>query len=184
MNRSEIETVLGSVSILWITKEDQPKIVKILLPRPGQSSEGYLSTLYPNLPFASCREIDETARQIKGFLGGEKIDFSLDVVDLSICSQFQQKVLIAEHQIPRGSVSTYGLIAKYLGKSRGARAVGNALAKNPFPIIIPCHRAIRSDRYLGGFQGGTAMKRSLLENEEIVFDDKGRVICANFYYER
>jgi methylated-DNA-[protein]-cysteine S-methyltransferase len=48
--------------------------------------------------------------------------------------------------------------------------VGNALATNPFPIIIPCHRAIRSDGSLGGFQGATAMKRALLEREGIVFD--------------
>ncbi|MHA1663588.1 MAG: methylated-DNA--[protein]-cysteine S-methyltransferase, partial [Candidatus Thorarchaeota archaeon] len=55
------------------------------------------------------------------------------------------------------------------------RAVGNALARNPFPIIVPCHRAIRSDRTLGGFQGGLKMKRRILEMEGVEFDSTSRV---------
>ena len=62
--------------------------------------------------------------------------------------------------------------------------MGNALANNPFPLIVPCHRAIRSDRHLGGYQGGVKMKRALLEKEGIPFDDAGRVACAQFHYER
>ena len=72
----------------------------------------------------------------------------------------------------------------YLGKSNGARAVGNALANNPFPLIVPCHRAIRSDRHLGGYQGGLEMKRALLETEGIAFDKAGRVKCPLFHYKR
>ena len=140
--------------------------------------------LYPNSQVSSCAEIDDIAIAIKGFLEGEEIEFSLDVADLSLCSEFQQLVLRAEHRIPRGSISTYQFIAKYLGKRNAARAVGNALANNPFPLIVPCHRAIRSDRNLGGYQGGLEMKRALLEKEGIAFDDTGRVACPEFYYER
>ena len=184
MNRSSVVTPFGIVHILWTIIDDLPKIVRILLPKPGMSSEDQVSKLYPHLRSSSCQEIDETAKKVKRFLEGEKIELLLDIIDLSMCSQFQKRVLRAEHQIPRGRVSTYGLIAEYLGKSRAARAVGRALATNPFPIIIPCHRAIRSDRHVGGFQGGIAMKRALLENEGIVFDDLGRVVCAYFYYQR
>jgi methylated-DNA-[protein]-cysteine S-methyltransferase len=92
--------------------------------------------------------------------------------------------LRAEHGIPRGSVSTYQLIAAHLGRPKGGRAVGNALANNPFPIIIPCHRAFRSDRSLGGYQGGLAMKRALLEKEGIGFDRTGRVQAMRWHYER
>ncbi|MCK4234435.1 MGMT family protein [candidate division WOR-3 bacterium] len=95
---------------------------------------------------------------------------------------FQQKVLRAEHGIPRGSVSTYQRIAMYLGNPKGARAVGNALANNPFPIIIPCHRAIRSDGTLGGYQGGLEMKRVLLEMEGIDFHDTRRIATKDFFY--
>jgi len=70
-----------------------------------------------------------------------------------------------------------------LGKQNGARAVGNALANNPFPLIVPCHRAIRADRQLGGYQGGLQMKLGLLKNEGIAFDDAGRVVCTRFHYE-
>ena len=85
MNRSEVKTVFGTVSILWAIIDDIPKIVRILLPKPGLSSENQLSKLYPNLPFASCLEIDETAWKIKGFLEGAEIKFSLDIIHLSIC---------------------------------------------------------------------------------------------------
>jgi len=69
-----------------------------------------------------------------------------------------------------------------MGVPGDARAVGNALATNPFPLIVPCHRAIRSDCGLGGYQGGLDMKRSLLSKEGIAFDDSGRVQCSRFYY--
>jgi len=65
---------------------------------------------------------------------------------------------------------------------KGARVVGNALARNPFPIIIPCHRAIKTNGELGGFQGGLDMKRALLELEGIEVSDKGKVITDRIYY--
>jgi len=177
-------TPFGSVGIIWTGLYGNPKIIRILLSKPGLSSEDRVSELYQNSHAASCTEIDDIATAIKGLLEGEEIEFSLDVTDLSLCSQFQRLVLCVEHQIPRGSVSTYQLIAEYLRKRNGARAVGNALANNPFPLIVPCHRAVRSDRHLGGYQGGIEMKRALLEKEGITFDDAGRVACARFHYER
>ncbi|MEE9618423.1 MAG: MGMT family protein [Anaerolineae bacterium] len=101
---------------------------------------------------------------------------------LERCSEFQRRVLLAEHRIPRGWVSTYGRIAIRVGVPGGARAVGGALARNPFPIIIPCHRAIRSDGQLGGFQGGLRMKQSLLELEGIEVAQTGKVLTDRLYY--
>jgi len=83
------------------------------------------------------------------------------------CSKFQQKVLRAASAIPRGKISTYQRIAKQIGKPKAVRAVGRALANNPFPLIIPCHRVIRSDGSLGGYQGGLKMKRALLKKEGV-----------------
>ncbi|MDY7037848.1 MAG: MGMT family protein [Thermodesulfobacteriota bacterium] len=176
-------TPFGSVGLIWNKINGNPKIIRILLSRPSLSAEGQISELYPISQSSSCTEIDNVGNGISGFLEGEEIIFSLDVADLSVCTKFQQLVLRAEHQIPRGSLSTYRLLAEYLGKRKGARAVGNALANNPFPIIVPCHRAIRSDRHLGGYQGGLEMKRSLLVKEGISFDNAGRVICSKFHYE-
>jgi len=172
------------VGVIWTGLNDNPKIVRILLSKPGLSAEDQVSELYPNLQASSCAEIDDVATAIKRLLEGEDIELSLNIADLSLCTEFQQLVLRAEHRIPRGSISTYKLIAEYLGKRNGARAVGNALANNPFPLIVPCHRAIRSDRQLGGYQGGLEMKRALLEKEGISFDDTGKVASAQFYYER
>jgi methylated-DNA-[protein]-cysteine S-methyltransferase len=177
-------TPFGSVGVIWAGANDHTKIVRVLLSRPGCTAEDRVSELYPNLRASSSAKIDRVAAGIKGLLEGEEIEFSLDLADLSLCTDFQQRVLRAEHRIPRGSVSTYRLIAVYLGKRNGARAVGNALARNPFPLIVPCHRAIRSNRQLGGYQGGLAMKRALLEKEGVHFDDAGRVVSSVFYYER
>ena len=116
------------------------------------------------------------------FLEGEAVHFDLAILALEWCSDFQTRVLMAEHKIPRGCVSTYGTIARHLGVPRGARAVGGALARNPFPIIIPCHRAIRSDGRLGGFQGGPDMKRALLEFEGMEFSATGKVLTKRFCY--
>jgi len=123
----------------------------------------------------SCRGIAELGGRIQKFLQGEVVDFPLDAIALERCSAFQKRVLLAEHRIPRGWVSTYGRIARELGVSGGARAIGRALSHNPFPIIISCHRAIRTDGHLGGFRGGLPMKRALLKMEGIVFDERGRV---------
>ena len=185
MNRKIIKsTPFGSVGVIWAGLIDDPRIIRILLSKPGLSAEDQVSELYPNSQSFSCAKINDLAAAIKELFDGEKIEFSLDIADLSSCTEFQQLVLRAEHRIPRGSISTYQLIARYLGKRNGARVVGNALANNPFPLIVPCHRAIRSDRHLGGYQGGLEMKRALLEKEGNTFDDAGRVVCAKFHYER
>lgn len=185
MNRRIIRpTPFGSVGIIWTVLNNNPRIVRVLLSKPGASAEHQASQVYPNSRASSCTEIDAVAAEIKGILEGDHVEISLDVARLDLCPAFQQSVLRAEHRIPRGSVSTYRLIATHLGKPKGARAVGNALANNPFPLIVPCHRAIRSDRRLGGYQGGLEMKRALLEKEGVRFDASERVVCAQFHYQK
>ena len=79
-------------------------------------------------------------------------------------------VILEVAKIPYGNVSTYKEIAKLLD-SHAYRAVGTAIGKNPFPILIPCHRVIRSDGKIGDFRGGTPMKVEILKNEGIKIDD-------------
>lgn len=184
MNKTTIQsTPYGPVVIVWRVFESGTKIVRVLLSNPAASATNRVSAIYPDVHESYCDEIDSVSSAICRFLGGDPIDFGLDVADLTVCGAFQQRVLLAEHAIPRGRVSTYKLIAAHLGVAGGARAVGNALANNPFPLIVPCHRAIRSDCSLGGFQGGLDMKRSLLSKEGIVFDLTGRVRYFQFHYE-
>jgi len=155
---------------------------RILLSRPGFSAGQAVKKFYPVLKADSCEEIDAFAGRIKAFLNGEDIRFSLDKIRLEDCPVFQRNVLAAEHAIPRGRVSTYGLLAGHLGHPGAARAVGTSLAKNPFPIVIPCHRAVRSDGSLGGYQGGREMKRALLEMEGVAFRDPDHVHIRNLFY--
>ncbi len=96
---------------------------------------------------------------LPGETGGEPVRFTLGLLDLGQCPPFQRRVLLAEYGIPRGRVSTYGRLAAGLGAPGAARAVGTALARNPFPIIIPCHRTVRADGDPGGFRGGAPPKR-------------------------
>lgn len=176
------DTPFGPVALLWSAYRGQPNIVRVLLSRPGSSGKERVMTAFPDFLSSSCAEVDVVADRIVAFLSGEDVRFSLDHVRLDLCSMFQQKVLRAEHGIPRGRVSTYQRIARYLGNAKSARAVGRALAKNPFPIIVPCHRAVRSDLTLGGYQGGLEMKRALLEMEGVVFDASGRVVAGEVFY--
>ena len=84
-------------------------------------------------------------------------------------TKFQQKVWNYLKKIPKGKVKTYLEVAKAIRKPKAFRAVANAIAKNPYPIIIPCHRVIRSDGNIGGYsgKGGIRQKRFLLETEKI-----------------
>jgi len=175
-------TPFGPVAVLWSVHREQPRIRRVLLSKPRLSAKRRVQIFFPDARRSSCAEIDLVADQIMAFLAGEDIRFSLAIARLDLCSKFQQDVLRAEHGIPRGSVSTYQRIAKYLGNRKGARAVGTALATNSFPIIIPCHRAIRSDGTLGGYQGGLGMKQTLLKMEGILFDASGRIVTGELFY--
>ena len=87
---------------------------------------------------------------------------------------FNQKCYVLLSQIPQGKISTYKQIANILN-TKAYRAVGNAMAKNPNPIIVPCHRVIKSDGHIGGYILGLKKKISLLKNEGIVIK-QGKVI--------
>lgn len=176
------DTRFDPVALLWSVHGGRPRILRILLSSPGLSAGELVKSSYPDAISAACAEIDMVAGQIAAFLAGHDIRFPLDLVRLDLCSPFQQQVLRAEHAIPRGRVSTYQRIARHIGNARGARAVGTALAHNPFPVIVPCHRAIRTDGTLGGFQGGIVMKRALLEMEGVRFADADRVVAGRLFY--
>ena len=183
MNKKIIKpTSFGSVCVIWSVSDLSPKIVRILIPGSEISAEDQASELYPNSRTSSCVEIDAAAIAIMACISGDDFKFSLNDLDFTLCSTFQQSVLLATYSIPRGSVSTYQLIAASLGIPKGARAVGNALANNRFPLIVPCHRVVSSNRHIGGYGGGIEMKRVLLEREGISFDQEGRVICNQFHY--
>ena len=115
---------------------------------------------------AAARRLAEQAREeIAEYFAGRRRRFELDV-DLQLVSDFTRRVLEATRRIEYGKVSTYQQVAARIGRPHASRAVGNALGKNPVPIVIPCHRVVASDG-LGGFTGGLGYKRKLLAIEGI-----------------
>ena len=87
--------------------------------------------------------------------------------ELRPLGEFEASALLCAMRIPRGRVATYASIAEALGRPKAARAVGRAMARNPLPILIPCHRVVRYDLSLGGYSLGEAAKRALLEAEGV-----------------
>ena len=175
-------TIFGPVAVLWSVFKGQAKVSRVLTPKPEMTAKQMAAASYSKCRMASCSPINTLANHIEAFLAGEDVPFSLKMMRLDLCTPFQQKVLRAMHGIPRGRISSYGLIAKYLNNPGASRAVGTALATNLFPIIIPCHRAVRSNGHLGGFQGGLPMKQTLLEMEGVTFRDATHVVIKNFFY--
>jgi methylated-DNA-[protein]-cysteine S-methyltransferase len=114
--------------------------------------------------------------QLLEYLNGKRRLFTFDV-DLSLLrSGFQKKVLTAAFAIPYGHVATYAQLAAVVGNPAAYRAVGNALASNPLPIVIPCHRVVATGGGLGGFmrnkKGGSEIKRRLLNLEGLEIQAK------------
>lgn len=175
-------SIFGTFGIAWREFRKNPKVYKILLSNNLFSAFRFIQNTFPTVSQSSNPIILNLVKLIQDFLSGQAVEFDLKFLALETCSEFQRRVLFAEYEIPRGWISTYGRIGKQIGVNNGARAVGSALARNPFPIVIPCHRAIRSDYKLGGYQGGVEMKGTLLKNEGFKISKSGRVITKKFYY--
>jgi len=107
---------------------------------------------------------DELMQRLRTYFGGHRATFP-DELDLSQATAFQRKVWEITRLIPYGETRSYTWVAEQLGKAGAVRAVGKALARNPLPIIIPCHRVVANDGKLGGYSGGVEMKRHLLSIE-------------------
>jgi methylated-DNA-[protein]-cysteine S-methyltransferase len=108
--------------------------------------------------------LDPYRRQLDEYFEGRRHDFDLPL-DWQLIRGFHRDVLRITKKIPYGSVLTYAQVAARAGSPLASRAAGNALGSNPIPIIIPCHRVIRTGGGLGGYGGGLPVKRLLLNLE-------------------
>ncbi len=127
------------------------RVARLLaLARPGPPDHPILQPL-----LAACR----------AYFDGEARALDDQPVDWSFATPFQARVYRTARTIPPGEVRSYGWVANQAGSPRGARAAGQALAANPVPLVVPCHRVVASDGSLGGFTGGLAWKRKLLALE-------------------
>jgi len=151
------------------------KIVKIFLPQT--SREKILEQVTLEFPhFQLTEKYQPLLKRIVKIYQGDSLDFDQDMLDLSteksknkagtVPYDFDLKALKIVAEIPRGEVRTYKEVAESLG-GRAWRAVGSAMARNPFPLVIPCHRVVRSDLNLGNYGGGVEMKKELLKKEGV-----------------
>tara|TARA_B100000073_G_scaffold85407_1_gene66204 strand:+ start:7188 stop:7685 length:498 start_codon:yes stop_codon:yes gene_type:complete len=115
----------------------------------------------------SCQETDSFPKHLTDglCLWSDRNDSSKLTFDLTNSTSFQQEVWRACQQIPAGSTVSYSELASTVGKPKAVRAVGSALGANPFLILVPCHRVLRSNGELGGFAGGLDLKLRLLQKE-------------------
>jgi methylated-DNA-[protein]-cysteine S-methyltransferase len=169
------------MAVLWADDRGKTEIRRIIISTPLSDAVDALKMLFPFAIAGSCSEVGGMIDRIDSFFIGEAVEFPLDEVCLDLCPPFHKRVLLDVYSIPRGKVSFYGAVAKRLNSPGTARAVGTAMADNAFPIVIPCHRVIRSDGFLGGYGGGPEMKRKLLEMEGVEFRDEEHVAERCFY---
>lgn len=134
----------------------------------------------PGRSGASRRLIERAREELHDYLRGQRVYFSVPV-DLDATPEFQAKVLRAANAIPFGQARPYAWVARRIGHPGAVRAVGTALGKNPVPLIVPCHRVLKSDGGVGGYIFGTRLKGRLLEIERTTPVLEGctstRIVC-------
>lgn len=113
----------------------------------------------------STDKFSDLIESFQSYYAGKMVVFT-DRLDFSFATPFLRRVWEATRLIPYGETRSYGWVARQIGKPSAARAVGQALGRNPFLIVVPCHRVIAGDGGLGGFGSDPEMKRTLLELEK------------------
>ena len=111
--------------------------------------------------------LDPVRRELEEYFEGKRLDFDIPL-DWSLTKGFTRRVLRATAKVPYGEVSTYRQVAAKAGNERAVRAAGNALGANPIPIVVPCHRILRTGGSLGGYGGGVPRKEFLLRLEGVL----------------
>jgi methylated-DNA-[protein]-cysteine S-methyltransferase len=139
---------------------------------PVESHETVLEQLAARISprvLESPTRLDEARRELDRYFEGKLTEFDLPL-DWQLSHGFYRKVLRATARIPYGQTRSYGEMARRAGSPRAVRATGTALGSNPLPIIVPCHRVLRSGGALGGYGGGLETKVALLELEGALAD--------------
>ncbi|MGH2685573.1 MAG: methylated-DNA--[protein]-cysteine S-methyltransferase [Actinomycetota bacterium] len=171
--RAEAEGVLD---VAWTTTDSPLGSLVLMATEDGLVMVSYHSVdaavdeagrrISPRVLKAPAR-LDPARRELEEYFAGTRQRFDVPL-DWRLVGPFQQRVLSACAAIPFGHVSTYQEMAASAGNPRASRAAGNALGRNPMPIVVPCHRVLRSGGGFGGYTGGIDKKRTLLELEGVI----------------
>jgi methylated-DNA-[protein]-cysteine S-methyltransferase len=157
------KTPFGQAAIIYT---NSPFLLKaVCLPRPTTADVVAHMKRYRHGCERFHPAADRVAGMIVAYFNGEPCTVPWHLLDTAHWTPAQASVYASVAQIPYGEVRSYGAIARDSGRPNAARFVGNCMARNPFPVFVPCHRVVASDGRLGGFGGGLDLKRKMLELE-------------------
>ena len=152
------ETAIGTCGLRW----GDGGITEVLMP-----GDRALAGELDGMPSQAPETVRRASAGIVSLLAGEQTDLRWVILEENGLDPFPRAVYAAAREIPAGSTTSYGEIARIVGAPNSAREVGSALGRNPFPIVVPCHRVLAATGALHGFSapGGIATKRRMLEIE-------------------
>ena len=154
-----VDTPLGQILVVGSEKV----LRRISIHTSRRAATERVTQRFPDA-MESAKGFGDLPQRLERYAYSERIEFN-DKLDLGDTTPFQRAVWEATRAIPYGETRTYQWIAQRIGKPKAARAVGQALNRNPFPIIVPCHRVIGKDGSLTGFSAGINLKKLLLDLE-------------------
>jgi len=165
-----VDSPLGPVYVAWNARG-------IAAVRQATSDEEFERWFRLRFKRRAFRATDEPEKldAVRRALAGEAVDAAELEIDLRDCTPFEAAVLRKAREIPRGHARPYAWVAREIGAARAVRAVGSALANNPIPLIIPCHRVVRSDFSTGEYVFGSEAKRTLIAGEGLHIDVAARL---------
>ena len=159
------ETPIGPCGLAW----GERGLIGVSLPEPtAEATRARLLRRYPHaVGDQPASEVAEAKDRILELLTTGSADLSAVLLDLDPVGDFERRIYAIARTIPPGETATYGEIALRMGEPHAAQAVGQAMGKNPWPIVVPCHRVVGSNGKLGGFSapGGVKTKLRILEIE-------------------
>ena len=174
------DTAIGPCGLAW----NSAGLVQVQLPEASEAAtEARLgrvasATWTDTLP----RSIQDCAGCMRAYFDGETVDFTDVALDMRRASAFNARVYTALREVGWGQTTTYGALAKSLGDPHAARAIGAAMGKNPWPLLVPCHRVLAASGKIGGFSayGGRATKRHMLQLERADADGAAPMLPGLF----
>ena len=166
-----LNTTWGSFG--FVSRENH--LVAAFLPDSAKAIRRMIAESWPG----AVEEADALARfqkQVTAYFSGRRTKFDVDI-DLADTTPYRESVLRACRRIPYGEVASYSDLARSAGNPAASRAAGSAMAHNPIPLVIPCHRVLRADGSVGGFSSpqGVLQKKRLLELEGVTLDITKRI---------
>ncbi len=158
----ELRYITFNTSMGWMGVLDSAKgLLRTTLPQRSAQEAHQLLGASVNYATWSPRWFAGLMERLRSYFGGHKAAFP-DRLDFSGATSFQREVWEVTRLIPYGETRSYAWVAEQIKRPGAVRAVGQALARNPLPVIVPCHRVLNIDGKLGGYTGGIEMKKQLL----------------------